>query len=60
VGPRTGLDDVERRKLLLLLELELRSPVVARRYTDCTIPAPERRWEDMKLNIKEEGFVNVD
>jgi hypothetical protein len=42
VGPRAGLDDVEKRKLLALPGLELRRldrPAVASRYTDCAIPA---------------------
>jgi hypothetical protein len=38
VGPRTGLDDVQRRNILPLPGLELQ-PVVSR-YTDCAILAP--------------------
>jgi hypothetical protein len=40
VGPRTGLDDVERKKILPLPRLELR-PLgrPARSYSDCAIPA---------------------
>jgi hypothetical protein len=36
MDPRSGLDDVEKRKFLTLPGLEL----VALRYTDCAIPAP--------------------
>jgi hypothetical protein len=42
VGPRTGLDDVEKGKILSLPGLELLTSVVqplATRYTDCAIPA---------------------
>jgi hypothetical protein len=42
VGPRAGLDDMEKRKFLNLQELELRPlcrQPVASRYTDCAIPA---------------------
>jgi hypothetical protein len=35
VGPRPGLEDAERRKTL-----PSTIPPGARRYTDCTIPAP--------------------
>jgi hypothetical protein len=40
VGPRTGLDDVERKKILPLPRLEISEPgwavqSVACRYTDC-------------------------
>jgi hypothetical protein len=38
MGPRTGLDDVEDRKISPLLGLELQP--VASRFTNCTIPAP--------------------
>jgi hypothetical protein len=44
VGPRAGLDDVERRKFLTLPGFELDPLVVqpvASRYTDCAIPALE-------------------
>jgi hypothetical protein len=42
VGSRAGLDDVEKRKFLILLGLELRPlQPIASRYTDCAIPAPE-------------------
>jgi hypothetical protein len=42
VGPRTGLDDVERRQIFPLQGFELR-PLVrpACSYSDCPIPAPE-------------------
>jgi hypothetical protein len=42
VGPRTGTDDVEKRKISPLSELELRPSAVrplASRYTECSIPA---------------------
>jgi hypothetical protein len=45
VGPRAGLDDVEKRKFLTLPGLELRPAVaqsVASRYTDCAIPPPSK------------------
>jgi hypothetical protein len=45
VGPRAGRDDVEKRKILTLLGLELHPSVVqpvVSRYTDCAIPAPSR------------------
>jgi hypothetical protein len=38
VGPRVGLDNVEKRKFLTLPGLELQP--VASRYTDCATPAP--------------------
>jgi hypothetical protein len=43
VGPRAGLDDMERRKLLPLKWLELRTlcrPARSSRYTECAIPVP--------------------
>jgi hypothetical protein len=41
VGPRTGLDIVEMRKVLTLLGLKLRSLCRApRSYSDCALPAP--------------------
>jgi hypothetical protein len=44
VGPISGLDDVEKRKLLSLPGLELRSLLLSSplgsRYTDCAISAP--------------------
>jgi hypothetical protein len=43
VDPRAGLDDLEKRKFLTLLGLELRYPVVkpvANCYTDYATPAP--------------------
>jgi hypothetical protein len=43
VGPRAGLDDVEKKKFLSLPGLEIRPLVVqpvASRYTDYVIPAP--------------------
>jgi hypothetical protein len=42
VGPSTGLDDVERRQILPLPELELRPlgrQARSRRYSDCAVPA---------------------
>jgi hypothetical protein len=38
VGPRAGLDDVEKRKFLTLYRLELRP---LGRYTNYAIPAPQ-------------------
>jgi hypothetical protein len=40
VDPRTSPDDVERRKILYLLGLELRSLGVGSRHTECAIVAP--------------------
>jgi hypothetical protein len=43
VGPRAGLEDMEKRKFLILLGLELLPSVlqpVASRYTDYAILAP--------------------
>jgi hypothetical protein len=43
VGPRAGLDDVEKRKFLTLLGLELRPlgrPACSQSLTDYAIPAP--------------------
>jgi hypothetical protein len=43
VGPRAGLDDVEKRKFLTLPVIQLRTLgrlAVASRYIDCAIPAP--------------------
>jgi hypothetical protein len=43
VGPRPGLEDVERRKTFPYRDSisdPSAIPPVARRYTDCTIPAP--------------------
>jgi hypothetical protein len=45
VGPRAGLDDVEKRKFLTLQGLELRPfgcPARSQSLTDCAIPAPFR------------------
>jgi hypothetical protein len=43
VSPRAGLDDVEKRKFLILPGLELRPLLVVQpvgsRYTNCAIPA---------------------
>jgi hypothetical protein len=39
MDPRTGLDDVERRKILPLPGLEIQP--VASPYTACAIPAPK-------------------
>jgi hypothetical protein len=44
VGPRTGLDDVERREILALAGLELRSlgrQAVASRYNDGAVNGVE-------------------
>jgi hypothetical protein len=59
VGPRAGLDDVEKRKFLTLSGLELRPSAVqpvASRYTDCPIPAPLIKIV-LKINIKEQIVV---
>jgi hypothetical protein len=43
VGPRAGLDDVEKRKFLTLLGLKLNPSVIqpiAKHYTDCAILVP--------------------
>jgi hypothetical protein len=43
MGPRIGLDDVEKRKILTLPRVELRPlgrPGLASRYTDSAIPVP--------------------
>jgi hypothetical protein len=40
VGPRTGLDDVEKRKILPLPKLDFRPlgrPAPSQRYTDCAV-----------------------
>jgi hypothetical protein len=47
VGPKAGLDDVEKKILSTLPVLELRSfglQTVANRYTDCSIPVQERQY----------------
>jgi hypothetical protein len=46
VGPRVGLDDVEKRKSLTLSGLELR---ILGRYTDCAITAPLKSAEPIKF-----------
>jgi hypothetical protein len=51
MGPRAGLDDVKKRKIMLLPVLELRSFDVhplASRYTDCLIPTPSMRGSKEK------------
>jgi hypothetical protein len=40
VGPRTGLDAVEKRKFLHRRDFNSNSSVGGIRYTDCAIPAP--------------------
>jgi hypothetical protein len=48
VGPGTSLDDMEKRKILPLPELDPSAvQPVASRYIDCDIPAPLR----MKIAI---------
>jgi hypothetical protein len=50
VGPRTGPDDVEKRKFLTLPGLELRRLCrPASHYTDCAIPAPTNNAVNSKL-----------
>jgi hypothetical protein len=43
VGPKTGLDDMDKRKFLTLLRLKNSNPSIiqplASCYTDCTVPA---------------------
>jgi hypothetical protein len=48
VGPRAGLDDIEKRKFLTLPGLELRP---LGRYTDCATPA--HRYEKCDLSIND-------
>jgi hypothetical protein len=51
LDPRAGLDDVEKRKFLTLPGLNSDPSVVqpiANRHTDCAIPAPVRRLQEMK------------
>jgi hypothetical protein len=59
VGPRAGLDDVEKRKFLTLPGLELRllvfQPVVSR-YADCAIPAP---LYNNKILLKHISLSNI-
>jgi hypothetical protein len=42
VSPRIGVEDMEKRKCLVLSGLKLQPVIqpVASRYADCTIPAP--------------------
>jgi hypothetical protein len=58
VGPRTGLDDVERKKFLPLQGLELRPlsvvQPVASRHTDCDILVPVR-----VLEIRNEKTIQI-
>jgi hypothetical protein len=52
VGPRAGLDEVEKRNFLTLQGLELDPSVVqlvASRYTDYAIPAPTLNGEDLNI-----------
>jgi hypothetical protein len=40
VGPRVGLDDIEKLKFLILQEIELQQlhhPTIIRHYIDCTV-----------------------
>jgi hypothetical protein len=41
MGPRTALDDVEKRKISPIPGIELRLQPVAIRYTDCAMPVCE-------------------
>jgi hypothetical protein len=51
VGPRTGLEDLESRKILPVPKLELRPRTpVASRYTDCVIPAPQTAITDCSVD----------
>jgi hypothetical protein len=55
MGPRAGLDDLERRKFLILPGLELRhlglQPAISR-YTDCAIPALKLSPYRKEFNVK--------
>jgi hypothetical protein len=48
VDPRAGLDDVEKRKFLTPLGLELRH---LSRYTDYAIPAPGLIMQELKIAL---------
>jgi hypothetical protein len=59
VGPRAGLDYVEKRKFLTLLGLELRPSVVqpvASRYTDWAIPTHDALRETFKIKFASTHF----
>jgi hypothetical protein len=52
VGPRTGLEDVEKRNFLPLPRLNCDHSIVqhvASRYTICAVPAPALDLENTKL-----------
>jgi hypothetical protein len=60
MGPRTGLEDVERRKILLLPGLELDHSAiqpVASRYIDCAVPAPIGTVIKMFIVIRSANFT---
>jgi hypothetical protein len=50
MGPRAGLDAVEKRKMLLLLGIEPIPTPIARRYTDSAIPTPTSEVFKQKIN----------
>jgi hypothetical protein len=55
VGPETGQDDVEKRKILTLLGLVNPDPSViqpvASRYTNYAIPAPRLLYRGVKFDL---------
>jgi hypothetical protein len=54
MGPRTGLDDVKRARILLLQDSNSDPSAVqpvGSRYTDCVIPALEKGTLEL-LNLK--------
>jgi hypothetical protein len=65
VGPRAGLDDVEKRKFLTLPGLELDPSVVqpvASRYTDYSIlalPRGVRMLMGFAGSLNDDNFLNV-
>jgi hypothetical protein len=60
VDPRTGLDDIERRKILPPSD-SISDPSavhpVASRYTDCAIPAPIGTGIRMVRKIRKKVFT---
>jgi hypothetical protein len=55
VGPRTGHNEVEKRKFLTLPGLELNPPVIppiASRYTDYTVLAPKDLYTETKSPLE--------
>jgi hypothetical protein len=63
VGPRVGVDNVEKRKFLTLPGDSKLRPLgrPARSCSDCAIPARRRGWEDsIKMDHREIGWEDVD